>query len=270
MSVVSQSHRAARSPWIGAAGRIGLAAQGICFGLIGVLAIGLAAGVGGEATDPQGALDALARHGWARMLLVVMVAGFAGYTVWRLAQAIFDRGGMGNDGPGLFRRAIQLVQGIAYGFLTWGAVKVLVGASGAQKGGEKKAAAGMLGWPGGRELVGVVATVLVVTAGVLVYWALSRRFQESLAMREMGEGTKRVTTAAGIIGLLALAVVSGIVAWFLFKAAVEFDPSTPVGIGGALSKLAHATYGRDLLGVTAAGLIVFGCFDLLQSRYHKA
>jgi Domain of Unknown Function (DUF1206) len=270
VSVISQSHRAARSPWIGVAGRIGLGAQGICFGIIGVLAVGLAAGVGGEATDPQGALDALARHGWTRVLLVLLVVGFAGYTVWRLAQALFDRGGMGSDGPGLFRRSIQLVQGIVYAFLTWGALKLLLGAGGGEKGGEKKAAAGVLGWPAGRELVGLIATVLVVTAGVLVYWALSRRFQESLAMHEMSETTERVTTAAGTIGLLALAVVSGIVAWFLFKAAIDFDPSTPVGIGGALSKLAHATYGRDLLGVTAAGLIVFGCFDVLQVKYHRA
>ncbi|HKU59067.1 MAG TPA: DUF1206 domain-containing protein [Gaiellaceae bacterium] len=269
MGVISQSQRAARSPWIGVAGRIGLAAQGICFGIIGVLAIGLAAGVGGEATDPQGALDALARHGWTRVLLVLVAIGFAGYTIWRLAQALLDRGGMGNDAPGLFRRAIQLVQGITYGFLTWGAIKVLVGGGGSG-GGEKKAAAGIFGWPAGRELVGLLATVLIVTAGVLVYWALSRRFQESLAMHEMGDATERVITAAGITGLLALAVVSGIVAWFLFKAAVEFDPSSPVGIGGALSKLAHASYGRDLLGITAAGLIVFGCFDLLQARYHKA
>ena len=269
MSVLSQPRRAARSPWIGLAGRIGLAAQGVCFGIIGVLAIGLAAGVGGEATDPQGALHALARHGWARVLLVFLVAGFACYTVWRLAQAVFDRGGMGRDGSGLFRRSIQLVQGITYGFLTWGALKVLLGSSNSQ-GGEKKTASGIFGWPAGRELVGLVATVLIVTAGVLVYWALSRRFQESLAMDEMSEATERVTTAAGIIGLLALAVVSGIVAWFLFKAAIEFDPSAPVGIGGALAKLAHAAYGGVLLGVTAAGLIVFGCFDLLQARYHKA
>ena len=269
MNVLTQSHRAARSPWIGAAGRIGLGAQGICFGIIGVLAIGLAAGVGGEATDPQGALDALARHGWARVLLVLLAVGFAGYTVWRLAQAVFDRGGMGSDGSGLFRRAIQLVQGITYGFLTWGSIKVLVGGGG-QGGSEKKAAAGVLGWPGGRELVGLIATVLVVTACVLVYWALSRRFQESLALHEMGEATERVTTVTGIIGLLSLAVVSAIVAWFLFKAAIAFEPSAPVGIGGALSKLAHAAYGQDLLAITAAGLIVFGCFDLLQAKYHKA
>ena len=274
MGVVSQSRgvgkHAARSRWIGVAGRFGLAAQGICFGIIGVLAIGLAAGVGGEATDPEGALHALARHGWARVLLVFLVIGFAGYTIWRLAQALFDRGGMGSDGPGLFRRAIQLVQGITYGLLTWASIRVLAGSGGSSGGSEHKAAAGIFGWPAGRELVGLIAAVLAVTACVLVYWALSRRFEESLALEEMSESAERVTRVTGIVGLISLAIVSGIVAWFLLKAAIQFNPSSPVGIGGALSKLAHATYGTYLLGITAAGLIVFGCFDLLQARYHRA
>jgi hypothetical protein len=261
--------RAARSRWIGVAGRAGLAAQGICFGLIGLLAIDLAVGGGGKTSDPQGALNALADHGWTRVLLVLLCVGFAGYTIWRLAQAIFDRGDMGGGISGYFRRSIQLVQGIAYGFLTYGAIKTLVG-SGSRAGGEKRAASGMLGWPGGRELVGLVAVVLGVTAAVLVYWALSRRFRESLATEQMGERTERVTMVAGVVGLIALAVVCAIIAWFLLKAAVEFDASSPVGIGGALATLAHAAYGRWLLGITAAGLLVFAAFDLIQARYHKA
>jgi hypothetical protein len=36
------------------------------------------------------------------------------------------------------------------------------------------------------------------------------------------------------------------------------------------AKLAHAPYGRWLLSVTAAGLIIFALFDFLQARYHKA
>jgi hypothetical protein len=263
------ARRAAHSRTLGVLGRIGLGAQGVCFGIIGILAIGVATGSGGATTDPQGALDALARHGWSRVLVVVLCVGFAGYAVWRLAQALFDRGDMGHDFSGLFRRSIQLVQGLAYVALTWGAVKTLTG-TGAQPGGERRAAAGILGWPAGRELVGFVAVVLGVTAVVLVYWALSRRFEESLRTSEMGEETRRLVVATGIVGLCALAVVSGIVAWFLFKAAVEFDEQAPVGIGGALAKLAAQPYGEVLLGVTAAGLIVFCVFDLLQVRFHDA
>lgn len=263
------ARRAAHSRTLGVLGRIGLGAQGVCFGIIGLLAIGVATGSGGATTDPQGALDALARHGWSRVLVVVLCAGFAGYAIWRLGQALFDRGDMGHGPSGLFRRSIQLVQGLAYVALTWGAIKTLSGSE-ANPGGERHAAAGVLGWPAGRELVGFVATVLGATAFVLVYWALSRRFEESLRMSEMGPKTRRLVVATGIVGLCALAVVSGIVSWFLFKAAVEFDKQAPVGIGGALAKLGATPYGDALLGVTAAGLIVFCIFDLLQVRFHDA
>ncbi|HZR96482.1 MAG TPA: DUF1206 domain-containing protein [Gaiellaceae bacterium] len=251
-------------------GKVGLAAQGVCFGIIGALAIALAAGHGGgKATDPQGALDALAAGGWTRVVLVLLCAGFACYTVWRLAQAFLDRGRMGSDFGGLFRRSIQLVQGIAYGFLTFGAAKTVV--EGPQRsGGARRAAAGVLGWPAGRELVGFVAVVLLVVGGVLVYWSLSHRFEESLATEDMTDTVRRGTSVAGVVGLLALALVSGVVGWFLMKAAITFDPRAPVGIGGALSKLAQAPYGKAVLACTAAGLIVFAAFDLLQARYHKA
>src|SRR5919199_4338480 len=123
-----RARREARRRWVGYLGRIGLAAQGICFGIIGALALGLASGVGGETTDPQGAFDALARGGWTRVLLVVLTIGFAAYAAWRLAQALFDRGGMGRDAGGLGRRAIQLCQGLIYVGLVISAVHILRGA----------------------------------------------------------------------------------------------------------------------------------------------
>lgn len=264
-----QLRGAARSDWIGYLGRAGLAAQGVCFGIIGALALAVALGAGGTTTDPQGALDALAHSSWTRILLLLLCIGFAGYAVWRLAQALFDRGGMGSDASGLGRRSIQFVQGLAYVALTVGAVKTLVGAP-ARSGGERHAASGLLGWPGGREIVGAIGAVLFVSAVVTAYWAVSRRFEESLATEEMSDSTRRLVVAAGTAGLCSLAVVLGIVGWFLLKAAVEFQPSAPVGIGGALAKLARASYGGWLLGLTAAGLIVFAIFDLLQARYHKA
>jgi Domain of Unknown Function (DUF1206) len=264
-----QARRTARSPWLGYLGRAGLAAQGVCFGIIGALAISLAFDAGGTATDPQGALNALARHGWGAVPIALLSVGFAGYAVWRFAQSIFDRGGMGSSFGGLFRRTIQLVQGLCYTVLAIGAVKTLLGAR-PRGGGERRAAAGLLGWPAGRELVGLIATILLVSAAVTAYWGLSRRFKESLATEEMGEETERLVSGLGVVGLGAFAIVLGVVGWFLLKAAIDFDPQAPVGIGGALSKLAHAGYGPWLLGFTSAGLIVFAVFDLFQARYHRA
>jgi hypothetical protein len=265
----SAARREARRPWVGYLGRAGLAAQGVCFGIIGVLALGLALGVGGAETDPEGALAALARGGWTRALLLAVTVGFAAYAAWRLAQALFDRGAMGGDPAGIGRRGIQLCQGLIYVGLTISAVHLLLGAR-ANPGGQHRAAAGILGWPAGRELVGLAAVVLFVVAGVTTYWGLSRRFKESLATEQMGRETERIVTATGVTGLCSLGVVTAIVAWFLLKTALEFNPHYAIGIGGALSRLAHAGYGSYLLGVVAAGFVVFGVFDLLQARYHEA
>jgi hypothetical protein len=267
-SLRAEARREARSEWVGYLGRAGLAAQGLCFAIIGALAIGLVTGVGGAETDPQGAFHALARSGWTRVLLVALVCGFVAYSLWRFAQAFFDRGGMGRDPSGLGRRAIQLCQGMLSALLAASAVRVLLGAR-TGPGGSQRATAGVLGWPGGTELVGLVATVLLIIAGVMAYWALSRRFKESLTISEMSDGTERFVTACGIVGLSSLALVLAIVGWFLFKAAIEFNARDAISVGGALAKLSHRSYGSYLLSIVAAGFIVFGLFDFLQARFHK-
>ena len=267
--LTADARRVARSRWIGYLGRAGLAAQGICFGIIGLLAIAVAVNGRGRTTDPEGALAELARHEWTRVLLVLLTIGFVGYSIWRYAQALLDRGGMGSDVGGLARRAIQFGQGTIYAFLAWGAIEVLRGAH-PKPGQPHRAAAGILAWPGGRELVAAAAVFLVIVGGVTAYWALSGRFRESLATHEMSSDVERLVTMTGVVGLCSLAVVLGIVAWFLFKTAIEFKPAAAVGIGGALAHLARASYGSWLLGVTAAGLIAFAVFDLLQARYHQA
>lgn len=199
---------------------------------------------------------------------MALTVGFAAYALWRFAQALFDRGGMGRDAEGIGRRTIQLCQGLIYTGLTISAAHVVLGSPTAP-GQQRRAAAGVLGWPAGRELVGAAAVVLFVVAGVTAYWALSRRFKESLATAEMDRRTERVVTATGVIGLCSLAIVTAVIAWFLLKTAIEFDPRDAISIGGALSRLAHASYGSYLLGAVAAGFIVFGVFDLLQARYHQ-
>jgi hypothetical protein len=265
----SAARRAARSPLIGWFGRAGFLAQGVCFLLIGVLAIALATGAGGEATDPEGALVALARGGWTRIVLVVLAIGFCCYAVWRLAQALLDRGGMGSEAGGLARRAIQLVQGLTYVALAVSSVRLLVHGSDHRSGSAKRATAGMLGWPAGRELVAALGLVFGAVAVGNVYWALTRRFKESISTNDLGEAEERMVTAVGSAGFLALAAVFGIISWFLLKAAVQFDPHDAVSIGGALARLSRVAYGEALLAVVATGLCLFGVFGLVQARLHR-
>ena len=267
MATLSSAERAARSPWIGRLGRVGFAAQGMCFVIIAVLALDLAFGKRGRLTDPRGAFVVLAEGGWTRVLLVFLAIGFASYSIWRLAQAIFDRGGMGSSPGGLGRRAIQLGQAVLYALLAVSAVRVLVGER--TQASPRRAAAGILGWPGGPELVGAIGVAVAIIAVVNVYRGLSGRFMESLQC-DVDARAEHLLKLAGTIGFLSLGFVLGVIAWFLLKAAVDFNAGNVVSLGGAMAELARASYGEWLLTAVAAGLLTYGVVGLLQAYYHRA
>jgi len=245
---------------------MGFLAQGTCFVVVGVLALELAFGVGGRLTDPRGAFVVLADGGWTRVLVVLLAIGFGAYSLWRFAQSIFDRGGMGSSPGGLGRRAIQFGQAILYAVLAASAVRVLEGVR--SHGNAKRAAAGILGWPGGAVLVGAIGGALAIVACVNVYWGLSRRFMESVRKRELGRSSEPALNLTGTVGFLALGFVLGVVSWFLLKAAVDYNAGKVVSLGGAMAELARADYGKFLLTAVAAGLMAYGVFGLLQARYH--
>ena len=262
MAAFSPARRVARSRWIGWLGRAGFAAQGTCFAIIAVLALALAFGRSGRLTDPRGAFVVLARGGWTRVLLVFLAIGFSAYSIWRLAQAVFDRGGMGTSLGGLGRRAIQFGQATLYALLTFSAVRVLDGAR--SSGSPSRAAAGVLGWPGGPEIVGVIGAAVGVVALVNLYWGLSGRFTESIE-----PGSPQPMKLIGTVGFVALGFVLAVISWFLLKAATDYNAHKVVSLGGAMSRLARADYGDWLLTAVAAGLLAYGLFGLLQARYHR-
>jgi hypothetical protein len=264
-----KGERAAKSRWVEWLGRFGLLAQGASFVLVGVLAIELAAGLGGKATSREGAIKTLADETGGTVILLALALGFAGYAIWRFAQALFDREDEGGDPKGLAKRAGQAGKGAIYVGLAAATVSILVG-GGSQSGSgdskEKEATAGVLGWPAGRWLVAAAGLVIAAVAVVQVYRAVSRKFMDDIDMSETGPTERRWIERFGVVGLLARAVVFGLIAWFLMKAAVQYDPHEAVGLGGALARLAN---GQWLLGATAAGVIAFGLFCAAQARYRQ-
>src|SRR5438105_15640154 len=90
--VRQQTERAARvaQPWIERWARIGYAAHGVVYALIGILALQAAFGIGGDVTDVEGALVRIIAAPFGRFLLRVVALGLVGYAAWRFVQAAFD------------------------------------------------------------------------------------------------------------------------------------------------------------------------------------
>lgn len=268
---MARSRRAGRSAWLGWAGRVGLAAKGISYALVGVLAFALASGVGGRAAGREGALEALAGASYGRALILGLALGFAAYALWRLAQAILDRDGEGTDGTGLAKRAGYLARAVFYGGLVVTSVTLLDGTGGdtSETGEARQTTAEALTWPAGRWLVAVVGLGFLGAAAFNGYRAFTQEFEEKWDTGAMSERVQRWLGRLGSIGLLARFVVFGLIGLFLFKAAYEYDPREAIGLDGALRKLVDGAYGGALLGMLAAGVLCYAAFCFAEARYRR-
>ncbi|HEX3510225.1 MAG TPA: DUF1206 domain-containing protein [Solirubrobacteraceae bacterium] len=271
VTALPRARRAAGAAGPGALGwlaRAGLAARGFVYGIIGVLAIKLAIGAGGATTNQQGALQTVAQQPFGKALLVALAVGLAGYALWRLEAAAFGHASDGRNRA--FDRIAAAGSGLVYAALCVVAVKVLAGAgAGGGSGAPKKATAGVLGWSGGPELVGIAGVVLVGAGLFQAYKGLTRAFMKESAIAKMAPGLERAFEALGVLGHLARAVVFGLTGYGLLEAAIDFDPRKAIGLDGALRDLVNASYGPLLLGIVAAGLISFALYSIADARYHK-
>jgi hypothetical protein len=256
------------SPFVKWLARLGMLCAGVLWILVGVLAIQVASGAGGETTDRTGALQEIAQESWGRVVLIVIAVGFAGYTLWRFVAAVLGRKLETHEELGWAKRLWYVARGSFYAFLCYTTVSILARA-GSTSGGEKRQAEAVFDWPAGRWLVAALGAGLAAWGLGSAYRAVSRTFKDDLHTERMSEATKRWTTVAGVIGFLARAVVFLIAGGFIVKAAVEYDPDEAIGLDGALQKLASQDYGPLLLGATAAGLVAFGLFYFVRAAYRE-
>src|SRR5437660_8072937 len=118
MNAAGQTARnAATGKWVSLLARLGYAVKGVVYLIIGGLAVALAVGHGGEATDQRGALQAIYAQPLGKFLLVVVGIGLVGFALWSFIQALFDTEGKGRDAKGIIGRIGYAGVGVAYAAL---------------------------------------------------------------------------------------------------------------------------------------------------------
>jgi Domain of Unknown Function (DUF1206) len=264
-----QAKNAAHSarPWMERFARLGYATEGAMYTLIGVLAAGVAFGVGGRATGQQGALEIVAGSPFGGVLVGLIALGFLGYALWRGVQAIADPDGEGTDLKAVGKRIGYGVSALVYAALAFSAVGLILGSASEGGGTPDDWTALLLSWPLGQVLVAGVGTVVAGLGLRELYQAYRARFLEYLKIEEMGEKVRKWSKRWGRLGITARGIVFGVVGTFLIRAALEYDPQEARGLGGALQTLAQQPLGQWLLGAVALGLIAYGLFMLSVARY---
>ncbi|MBF9239184.1 DUF1206 domain-containing protein [Hymenobacter sp. BT683] len=247
--------------------RLGFAAIGVVYVLMGVLALMAVTGLGrGERADREEAVQRLQDLPAGNVLLGLIALGLLGYIVWRFTQAIIDTESKGADAKGIGTRIWYAASGLVYSGLALYAARLALNGS-AEKGGNtsKTLTATVLGWPGGEWLIMLAGVVVIGIAIYQMYRAYSGKFQKDVNASGLSAGQQQLVYRAGQVGFTARGVVLAILGYFLLKAGQQSRASAVGGTDEAFDFL--AAMGPAVLGVVAAGLVAYGLFMLVQAKY---
>ncbi|MBF6613290.1 MAG: DUF1206 domain-containing protein [Chloroflexi bacterium] len=265
----NKAQGAADNPWVERLARFGYLVRGLLYALVGLLAVQVAAGVGGQTTDKNGAIAAIAAQPYGKFLLVLVVIGLIGYSLWGFVRAILDPLKRGTDPKGLAVRGGYIVSGLSYGALVIPAMSFILGNGGGGNGsnGSQDITARLLTAPFGVWLVGLVGVVGMIGGLGQMYQAYSADFKKDFKSAEMSADEMKWATRIGRFGLAARGVVFVMLGFFVLQAALQVDPKAAKGLDGALQTLARQPQGPWLLGIVALGLISFGVYSILCARW---
>jgi membrane protease YdiL (CAAX protease family) len=266
------ARNAATSKWMSMLARLGYAMKGVVYLIIGWLAVELAIGHGGAATDQRGALRTIYEQPFGKFLLVIVAIGLIGFAIWCFIQAVFDTEAKGKDAKGIIARIGYAIVGIAYAGLAYGALQLALGTGNGGKSSTQQTqtwTALLLKQPFGVALVVIVGLVVLGLAVYLYAKAYTAKFQNRLGLTDVAARLRKWVVGLGRFGYAALGVVFTIIGIFMVVAALQHNPNDAKGLDSALQELLHQPFGPVLLGIVALGLIAYGIYSLVEARYRR-
>ena len=234
--------------------RIGFAARGIVYLLLGYLAL--------SSGRSQGTTDVFQRLQQApagTAVLLVVALGLLGYGVFRVYSGLVDLDGKGGDAGGKFQRAGQVASGLGHFVLSFLALRLALGSGGSGGGG--RSATQVIGdLPAGTLLLYLIGALVIVAGLGNLLEAYKANFRRMLDQR-----APNWTHWTGRAGYAARGFVFLLVGWQVLGIAAGSSQGQP-GTESALSDIS----GREwLFAAVALGLAMFGLFSLIMARFAR-
>ncbi|RJL30147.1 DUF1206 domain-containing protein [Bailinhaonella thermotolerans] len=257
------ARKVAGSPVVNRLARVGLACRGVLYALIGVLAVQIALGDGGQEADKGGAITTLAALPFGAVLLWIMVVGFAALALWQATEAVFG-------GREALQRAESVARAVVYVLIFITLLTVLSAGRAASEDEKSRDVTGkLLDLPGGQLIVGAIGLGLLALG---VYWVrqgITRKFREELNLGQMSARARTWMERLGVAGYVARGLIAGLAGIFVVQAAITYDPGKAGGIDATLRAFADTPAGPWLLVLVAAGLVLFAGYCFGEARWRR-
>jgi hypothetical protein len=169
----------AHSTWVEWLARIGYVARGVLYIVVGILAVQVALGVGGETTDKKGAIAVIGSQPFGKVLLILVSIGLDGYALWGRVRELLDPLKRGTDPKGIAQRIGYVVSALAYSSLLFPTIAFIRGGgSGGSSQASQDMTASLLSAPLGQWLVGIVGVIGMIGGLGQMYMAVSADFKK--------------------------------------------------------------------------------------------
>lgn len=250
--------------WFKPFARLGYGARGLVYLVVAFLVAGaaLTAGSGGDTKD---AVRFISQSAFSVVLIPLLIISLAGYSVWRIVQAVFDTDDHGVKPTGLGVRAGLLASSATYGLLMLFTLSLWWGSfsDGGDSGGFAQTAAGFIG-AGPVSLA--VASVFVIVGGAHIWKAIKRKYRDHIEAREH---IMRWVDVAAIGGLSARGIIFFIIALLFYRHGLSSGEGGQANLEDALAFIAGLPFGSLLLGATAAGLMLFSLYSFSEGIWRR-
>lgn len=249
--------------WLKPVAKLGYAARGIVYLIVGLFAF-LAAIGAGEEKDSEDALRTVLSQQFGELLVWCLLAGLASYVVWRLIQALLDADRHGTGAKALAIRAGLLASAVTYTTLAVFALSLLADSGGPGDGGGSVASS-LATLVGSDVVATALSGVFAVVAGAHVWKAMTQRYAVHF---RCDDDVMRIVHPVSMIGLTARGFVFAVIAILFFYRGLNAgeSESTP-GLKAALQFVQGLPFGAWLLGLLGLGLLAFSAYSFAEARW---
>ena len=248
----------------------GWGAKGVVYVTLAYLVLQMAFGAAPQEATTTGALQYIAQTAPGKIALIVLGLGLLAFAVGRILEVTALAGPQieGKD------KLIAAVLAILYTSLALTAFTI-VGLAGSGSGGsggggsQQQGSAFLLGLPGGRWIVGLVGLAVIAFGALEAYKGVQQKFLPTLRTGEMSSGVRSATTKLGTAAYVTKGAILALLGYFFLQSALTYDPDQAKGLDAALQEIAGKTWGQVVLTLVALGLLAYGVFALIESRYRR-
>lgn len=269
--------RSTDNPWFERGARAGYVANGILHGVIGFLAFRLAMGEKASA-DQTGALEKISQQPFGAVLLWACAAGCLLLGLWHLVSAVFDKGGLralkrnkptSKSGRRQWKPVLRNI-GLGITFLAVGGLFTLfaLGSTPDSSENTSRLSATLMSTPGGSFLLLLLGAVILGAGLFFAYRGILHKFEDDLSLPS-GPAARRAVRILGMVGYIAKGAALGLLGLLFIVATLQHDPEESTGLDGALKSLRDHQYGAPLLAVIGVGLLCYGGYLVMRSRYDR-